>query len=278
VRHLLYHTSGIKAYTSVEGFERTAFLPTTHEEVVKFVAPYPLEFDPGEKWDYSNTGYYLLGVVIEKASGQSYADFLQKRIFTPLQMTSTRVNDEKAVIANRASGYTWRENTLQRADAISMTWPYAAGAIVSTVSDLAKWDAALYTERLLKKSSLDAMWTSGKLNNGTMSGYGFGWFVEEIGGQRALTHGGRIPGFESFMYRFPEERLLVVVLANQDGLTNPTRLAQGVLRHYNPALAPVVYTPIEDKEPQMTAMVKRVFEQAAEGKADATWFTLNRQL
>jgi hypothetical protein len=117
------------------------------------------------------------------------------------------------------------------------------------------------------------MWTSGKLNNGTPSGYGFGWFVEEIGGTRALTHGGRIPGFESFMYRFPEEQLMVVVLANQDGMTNPTRLAQGVLRHYNPALAPVVPTPIADKEPQMTAMVKRVFEQAAEGKADATWFT-----
>jgi CubicO group peptidase (beta-lactamase class C family) len=273
VRHLLTHTSGIKSYTGLPDFQKITVLPTTKEDLVKLMAGHPLEFAPGEKWAYNNTGYFLLGMVIEKASGKSYGDFLQERIFTPLAMTATRVNDEKAIIPNRASGYHWDKGTLRNADAISMTWPYAAGVIVSTVTDLAKWDAALYTDKLLKKSSRDAMWTPVKLNDGKTSDYGFGWSVGKVREHRNISHGGGIPGFSTFLSRFPDDGWTVIVLTNQDNGANPGGIAQGVAGRYVAALAPVVVPPIEDKEPQVTALVKSVYEQAAQGKLDAARFT-----
>ena len=273
VRHLLTHTSGIKSYTGLPDFRKMTVLPTTKEELVRLMAGHPLEFAPGAKWAYNNTGYFLLGLVIEKAGAKPYADFLREHIFTPLGMTSTRVNDESAVIANRASGYSRDKGALRNADAISMTWPYAAGAIVSTVTDLAKWDAALNTERLLKKGSRDAMWTRVKLNDGKESDYGFGWSVGQVRGRRNLSHGGGIPGFSAFLSRFPEDGWTVVVLTNQDNGANPGAIARGVAGRYVAALAPVAAAPIEDKEPQVTALVKSVYEQAARGKVDAARFT-----
>ena len=166
VRQLLTHTSGIKGYTDVPGFEKITLVPASKEEVLKVVATYPLNFPSGDKWDYSNTGYFLLGMIIEKASGKTYAEFLKERIFTPLQMNATQINDLHTIIPNRANGYEWKDGALHNADFISMTWPFAAGAIVSTVNDLAKWDAALYTDRLLKTASLQQMWTPVKLNDG----------------------------------------------------------------------------------------------------------------
>jgi CubicO group peptidase (beta-lactamase class C family) len=237
------------------------------------MAPFPLEFAPGENWSYSNTGYFLLGRVVEKASGTSYAKFLRERVFAPLQMTATSVNDEKAVLPNRASGYSRDGETLRNAAEISMTWPGAAGALVSTVNDLAKWDAALYGDRLLSRASRDAMWTPVKISDDKRAEYGFGWSVSTINGHRNLSHGGGIPGFLSFISRFPDDGWSVVVLTNQDRGGNPGTIAREVIGRYLTALAPPAYKPIDDKEPEVTALVKGVYEQAAQGKLDAALFT-----
>ncbi len=271
VRQLLTHTSGIKGYTNVPGFEKLTLVPASKEEVIKVVAAAPLEFPSGDRWNYSNTGYFLLGMIIEKASGKSYADFLKDCIFTPLQMTSTQVNDLHTIIAHRASGYEWKDNMLRNADFISMTWPFAAGGIVSTVKDLSKWDAALYTNRLLKPDSLSQMWTRVRLNNGTTSDYGFGWFLDKVKGHTHVYHSGGIPGFTSHITRYPDDQLTVIVLTNQMG--NTSRIGEAVAGLYLPAVAPVTYKPVEDKEPLVTAQIRRIMEQSAAGDLDKDLFT-----
>src|SRR5262249_16875826 len=144
IRHLLTHTSGIKSYTSLGDFVKMARTDITKDDIVKKVAAVPMEFKPGEKFNYNNSGFFFLGMILEKVSGKSYGDYLTERIFKPLGMSSTRVNDLGDVIRNRASGYSFRGGALHNCDVISMSWPFAAGVLVSTVHDMAKWDAALY--------------------------------------------------------------------------------------------------------------------------------------
>jgi D-alanyl-D-alanine carboxypeptidase len=140
VRHLLDHTSGIKSFTSLpDVMARLTFLPTSRDEILALVADEPLEFAPGERYAYNNTGYYLLGHIIEQASGQPYGDFLHGRIFAPLGMDATRVNNMDDILPHRASGYVWAENRWWNARPTSMTWAFSAGALVSTVLDLARW-------------------------------------------------------------------------------------------------------------------------------------------
>ena len=270
VRHLLTHTSGIKNFTAVPGFDKITLAPATHDEVIKTVAAYPLEFKSGDKWSYSNTGYYLLGMILEKASGKSYSDLLNDRIFKPLRMSATRINDLHAILRHRAGGYEWQEGALRRADFISMTWPYAAGALVSSVKDLAKWDAALYSDRLVKMTSLQQMWTPVKLNNGSTSPYGFGWSVDKVKGHTYVSHGGGIPGFTSYIARYPDDRLTVIVLCNQ--MVDTGKIAGFVAGLYLPVVAPPTYESIGDKEPGVTAQIKRIVEQAADGIVDSALF------
>src|SRR5439155_8795 len=180
IRHLLTHTSGIKSYTSLPNFFGTIRKDYKPDELVGLVTDLPLDFEPGEKWDYCNTGYYLLGLVIEKVSGKSYGDFLASRLFGPLGMATARLNHQFEIITNRATGYEIRSNALFRSEFVSPTQPFAAGALVGTVLDLAKWDAALYTDKLLPTSDRQEMWTPVKLNNGKTAPYGYGWQVGEI--------------------------------------------------------------------------------------------------
>jgi CubicO group peptidase (beta-lactamase class C family) len=268
VRHLLTHTSGIKSYTGLPNFMSvTARLSTTKDGLIKLMAGYPLEFSPGEKWNYSNTGYFLLGLLIEKASGVSYARFLKERVFAPLGMTSTHLNDLKDIIPHRASGYVWDKGVLGNAPVIDMSWPYAAGALVSTVTDLAKWDAALDTDKLLKKASREAMWTPAKLTNGKTAGYGLGWGVGRTRGRRSLSHGGGIPGFITYKSRFPDDRLTVVVLTNL-APSNPGTIAQGLAGLYNEALLPptLMKAAQTDPDPAMTRNLDAVLGDIAAGK------------
>jgi len=236
VRHLLDHTSGIKSFTGIpDVMARLTFLPTSRDEVLALVAGEPLEFAPGEQYAYNNTGYYLLGHIIEKASGRPYADFLRERIFTPLKMDATCVNDLKDILPNRACGYEWAEDRWRNADHISMTWPFSAGALVSTALDLARWDAALGSESLLPKDVWERMWTPATLTDGTKVGYGFGWGVGDYGGHPTVGHGGGIPGFMSYAERFPEDDLAVIVLTNVVP-ADPAQVARGVAGHYIPGL------------------------------------------
>ena len=268
VRQLLTHTSGIKNYTAVPGFMKVTLAPATREEVIKTVAALPLDFPSGDKWAYSNTGYFLLGMILEKASGKSYAALLDERIFKPLQMTATRINDLHTVVPNRAGGYEWQSGTLQNADFISMSWPFAAGAIISTVNDMVKWDAVLAGGRLLKSSSLKQMWTPVNLNGG--GDYGFGWMVDKVKGHTRTSHSGGIPGFTAHIGRFPDDKLTVIVLCNQS--VDTERIANTVVGLMVPALAAVTAAAIVDREPQVTAQIKTILEQAAEGKLDAGLF------
>lgn len=210
IKHLLTHTSGIPSYTSIPGFfDKSSKLPLSPVEIVKLTQDKPLEFEPGSKFQYDNTAYVLLGVVIEKASGQAYADFLRTRIFTPLGMNDTGYDVSATVLRHRASGYQpGLEGQLVNADYLDMNLPHAAGSLYSTVDDLSKWDRAIVAGKLLKPAS----WTAAFTDYG--HGYGYGWFLNKLGQHRRIQHGGGINGFSAALQRYPDDGLAVVVLGN----------------------------------------------------------------
>jgi D-alanyl-D-alanine carboxypeptidase len=217
IEHLLTHTSGIQSYTDVPGWMTSRIQgPMTVTELVDGFKKEPMQFAPGEKWAYNNSGYVLLGAIVEKASGKTYEAFVRERIFEPLGMTSSCYDHSETIIPKRAPGYTREADQPKNARYLSMTQPYAAGSLASTVDDLARWDASLYTENLLKKASLDRAWTPHVLKNGKPTGYGFGWGVSTLRGRRAISHGGGIFGFSTYAVRLPDERLYVAVLCNSD--------------------------------------------------------------
>ena len=211
IRNLLTHTSGITNYTEFPDFAKTAILPTPTTDMIVRLEKAPLEFAPGEKFAYSNSGYFLLGTVIEKASGKPYADFLQENIFTPLGMKQTGYDDPLRIIMNRAAGYQKQAGKVLNAPYMDMSVPYAAGSLYSTTSDLLIWDQALYTEKLVSKKSLDEMFTPFK------SGYGYGWGIGKRFEHRQISHGGGIYGFATEISRFPDDRVAVIVLSNFQG-------------------------------------------------------------
>ncbi len=264
VRHLLTHTSGIKNYTELPNFFGTLRKDYAPDEFIGLVTERPLGFAPGEKWAYSNTGYYLLGLVIEKASGQSYGEFLAARIFRPLAMETARVNHQFEIIPNRATGYDNRSNQLWRSEFMSPTQPFSAGALVGTVLDLAKWDAALYTEKILPASALGEMWTPVKLNSGKTAPYGYGWQTGEIRGHRYVGHGGDIHGFSSFILRLVQDKLTVIVLANTGA--NPQAIATSVAGCYIPGLTLSTAKAQPDTAPKLSERLKQCLFDMAEKK------------
>jgi CubicO group peptidase (beta-lactamase class C family) len=153
IEHLLTHTSGIRSYTGMPSFWKTMTLDGTVAEMIDTFKDEPLEFDPGSKWRYNNSGYFLLGAIIEKVSGKSYADFVKESIFAPVGMTHTFYGDVEPILPNRAAGYSKQGDAFVNASYISMKKPYAAGSLLSNVDDLALWDASLYTEKLLTADS-----------------------------------------------------------------------------------------------------------------------------
>jgi CubicO group peptidase (beta-lactamase class C family) len=277
VRHLLNHTSGIKSYTSIADNMAKNRLDRSKQEIIGSVRDLPLEFEPGEKFAYNNSGYFLLGLIIEKASGKSYGEFLDERLFKPLRMTATRVNDLKLIIPNRATGYAWLMGQLQNAEHSSMTWPFSAGAIASTVTDLAKWDIALAAGRPVKQAVLDEMWTKTKLNDGKDVDYGFGWSISSYRGHRVIGHGGGISGFTTDIARFVDDKLSVIVLTNLSGPTaNPASLARGVAGFYISDLAAPT-KPIDDPDLKATELFKGVLQATIDGKLDPELFTSEMQ-
>lgn len=217
LRHLLTHTSGIVSYTSVPKFREEPRKDFNGEQVIDFVRDAPLEFEPGAKQKYCNTGYYLLGYVIEKVSGTNYGEFLSAHIFQPLKMETAAFNDRNRIVRNRAAGYSLSKSKLQNADFVSPTQPFAAGALIGSVLDLAKWDAALYTNNLLPARARKEMWTPVKLNNGETFPYGFGWSFGTYQDHPYMAHGGGIQGFSTYITRFTEDKLTVIVLMNFEG-------------------------------------------------------------
>jgi len=269
IRRLLTHTSGTTDYPRDFDFRRDY----TEDELLKRAEAIPLAFQPGEKWSYSNMGYVTLGILIHKVSGKFYGDFLQERVFKPLGMTTARIISEPDIVPNRAAGYRLVKGELKNQDWVSPSLNTTAdGALYLTVYDMAKWDAALYTEKLVKKASLDQLWTKVKLNNGKTADYGFGWSLGEVAGHRLIEHGGAWQGFRSHIARYVDDRLTVVVFVNlAQGRTD--KIAHDVAAIYNPAVAPPPPKPIEDKEPEVTAMVRDFLRRGSEGKLERASFT-----
>ena len=273
VRNLLTHTSGIKEYTDKNFNYLRAY---TEEDLLKMVQAQPFDFAPGDKWSYSNTGYMLLGILIHKVTGKFYGDFLQERIFIPLGMSTTRIISEEDIVPNRAAGYRLVKGIVKNQEWVHPSLNTTAdGALYFTVLDLAKWDAALYTEKLIKRTSLDQMWTPVKLNSGKTYPYGFGWRVTEMNGHRLIEHGGSWQGFTTGISRYVDDRLTVVALTNLDSRhARPEDIIHGVAGIYIQALTPPPPAkPIEDKEPQVTALFRDLLQKMGQGKADAGAFT-----
>jgi CubicO group peptidase (beta-lactamase class C family) len=208
IRHLLTHTSGVTNYTEFPDFAKTTILPTTTAEMVARLKKAPLDFTPGEKFSYSNSGYYLLGTIIEKASGKTYADLLQENILTPLGMTQTGYDDPLRIITHRASGYQKQAGKIINASYMDMSVPYSAGSLYSTTGDLLLWDQALYSTKLVSQKSLDEIFTPFKSN------YGYGWGIGKKFEHRIISHGGGIYGFATEIERFPDDHVTVIVLSN----------------------------------------------------------------
>jgi CubicO group peptidase (beta-lactamase class C family) len=201
-------------------YRRDMMLGQTTEQMVARFRDKPLEFEPGAKYKYNNSGYFLLGVIIENASGVKYDVFLRQEIFEPLGMKDTGYDRFQAVLKRRATGYSrWRAGKLANAAYVNMSQPYAAGALYSTVEDMSRWDQALRRRELISEANYRVMWTPVKSN------YAYGWISNKAGGRRKLSHGGGINGFRSQIDRYPDQKLCVVVLCNEETM-NPRKVAQ----------------------------------------------------
>jgi D-alanyl-D-alanine carboxypeptidase len=272
IRHLLSHTSGIKDFIN----EPTASLhiDVTEDEVLRATAPRPLNFQPGEKYSYSNTNYHVLAMVIRKLTGKSYGEFLKERFFSPLGMNDTRIVSWAELLPNRAAGYAWGGNSLRNGQFIAESiLSYGGGGVVSTAADMANWALAAAEGKLLPKARWEEAWTGVKLNDGTTSGYGLGWGVGVTNGHRNVGHGGaHVTGFTSNLVIYRDDRLAVVVLTNA-GHGNPGRIAQQIAGTYLPTLLPQTPKAIEDKEPKVTALLRDLSGQIHDGKLKAELFT-----
>jgi CubicO group peptidase (beta-lactamase class C family) len=214
IHHLLTHTSGIPNFTSFSDYQATSVLPSFPEKTIQRFKDKPLEFQPGEDWNYSNSGYILLGLIVKEASGMSYQGFLKAHIFDPIGMLDTGYDVPTQVIKKRATGY---DSGNQIARYIDMTIPYAAGALYSTVGDLYTWITALMNGRVVPQAALDSMW----LNSVSMPGtpnlkYGYGLISETNGDRTAFGHNGGINGFVSSLRYFPDDETVIVVLSNME--------------------------------------------------------------
>jgi CubicO group peptidase (beta-lactamase class C family) len=266
VWHLLTHTSGLTDYPDDFDFRRDY----TEAELLTRAQAITPTFKPGDKWQYSNLGYLTLGILIHKVTGKFYGDFLQERIFKPLGMTTTRIISEADIVPNRAGGYHFVKDELKNQNWVSPTLNTTAdGALYFTVLDMAKWDAALYGEGLLNKASLQQMWTAVRLNNNKTTDYGFGWSLGLVNGHHIVEHGGAWQGFTSYIARYVDDKITVIVLDNLAG-ANAGKIARHVAAIYNPELARKA---IEDKEPQVTAFARHLLEKLTQSTAEANLFT-----
>ncbi len=208
IHHLLSHTSGIAKHDKAADYLKTAMLPMTVTQLIDSFKNKPPDFKPSERFDYNNNGYILLGYIIERVSGQSYETFLRENIFAPLKMMNSGYDEHDPIIKYRATGYVREGNNLLNALYIDQSQPYSAGALYSTVEDLFLLDQALYSGKLLSQKSLDTMLTPVGGN------YGYGWFINKQFNRRVLVHPGGLPGFTAILARYPDDKVLIVMLSN----------------------------------------------------------------
>ncbi|WCO00961.1 serine hydrolase [Psychroserpens ponticola] len=216
IHHLLNHTSGIKSYTNMQSFMKHARTDMTPVELIDLFKNEPMEFDPGTQYNYNNSGYILLGHIIEVVTGESYANFVKTNIFDKLGMTNSYYGSMTQLIPNRARGYSETDSGFQNANYLSMTIPYAAGSIMSTTEDLLKWQNAISANTLISKSFLDKAINGSKLNNGEDIPYGYGWVKGNVKGSITYEHSGGIFGYSTNGIFLPEENIYIIGLTNCD--------------------------------------------------------------
>src|SRR4030095_2260706 len=212
IHHLLSHTSGLAKHDKAGDYLKTAMMPMPLPQLIDSFKNKPADFKPGERFDYNNNGYILLGYVIEKVSGQSYEAFLREKIFTPLKMADTGYDDHDPVIKNRAAGYRKEDGKLLNAAYTDPSQPFSAGALYSTTGDLLLLDQALYDGKFLSPKSIDTLFTP------VLGNYGYGWFMMKQSNRPAILHPGGVPGFSAMITRFPESKVLIVLLSNMDNM------------------------------------------------------------
>lgn len=267
--NLLTHTSGLGDYPPDIDLRRDY----TEDEFFASFKKAPLDFAPGTNWNYSNVGYVTLGILIRKVTGKYYGDFLQERIFKPLGMTTARIISEEDIIPNRASGYRLVNGELKNQEWVSpSTNSTADGSLYFSILDLAKWDAALYTDTPLTQASRNKIWTPARLNDGTTKGYGFGWHILDLHGHRLVVHGGAWQGFKTHILRFVDSKLTIMFLTNS-WETRDFKLARALAASFYPLFALPELKVIPDTDPKATSLVRRVLMQFNMGKIDEQLFT-----
>ena len=261
IRHLLTHTSGL--VREAPGFDPLKI--QRDADVIKTAYTLPLRFQPGEKWEYCNVGYFILAEIIRKTSGKPWEDFLKDQVFSPLGMNATRTTTVAEIIPNRANSYFLRNDKLQNSD----NWPAVrpSGAFLSTILDLAKWEAALHTDQILKQSDRKQMWTQVTLNGGKKHPYGFGWDLDDVGGVSTINHGGTLTGFRAQFTRFPEQGLTIIVLTNLAS-ANVDRITTGVAGLFIPELRLSTLQPQPAPDSAMSALFQTLLSDYSQGKKE----------
>lgn len=218
LRQLLEHTSGIRDMTAIPPLMANRALDVTREQVFSWISRAPFDFEPGNQYRYSNSGYWLLGAVIEKLAGEPYETAIEKMLLEPLCLHATRYDVPAEIVPNRATGYVRKDGRFLNAEPNSPTRPYASGALISSVLDLAAWQRALFGGKVLSPESLRLMTTPGRLNDGKATPYGLGLALPKFRGHRKIAHPGSIVGFSSFVAFYPDEQIAIAVVTNTMGV------------------------------------------------------------
>jgi len=226
IHHLLTHTSGIKSYTSMKKLNNISKKDLTPLELIDFFKNEPIDFVPGEEYKYNNSGYVILGYIIEKLTGQSYANFVEEQIFEKLGMKASQYSSYNEVIKNRASGYHNQDGYINNRK-ISFTLTYSAGSLMSNTNDMFKWQEAIKNNLLISKETTEKVFTNYSLNNGGLINYGYGWQIKAINNIRSFEHSGFIFGFKSMGVYLPDSDIYVIGLNNCD-CNSPTKITRKI--------------------------------------------------
>ncbi|OUL18228.1 serine hydrolase [Nostoc sp. 106C] len=248
IKQILSHQSGIPNYTHAPNYWEITRLDLSKSEILALVTDLPLKFPPGEFSAYDNTGYYLLGLMLEKLTKKSYGDFLRQRIFEPLGMNATVMNHPRDIVLHRAAGYRFLESKLVNKPYYSPSVTYSAGGQLSSIEDMVKWEQELYSATLLKQATLDLMWTPHPPNRGDdweklRYVAGLGWWILNYSDRRVVSHNGSILGFASNITRFIDDKITVIVLCNLDQVSRPDAIAKEIAGYYCPELAKISLQP-----------------------------------
>jgi CubicO group peptidase (beta-lactamase class C family) len=263
IRQLLTHTSGMTDYPDDFDFRRDY----TEEELLEKAKTVPLAFAPGEKWQYSNLGFVTLGIIISKVTGKFYGDFLHERIFKPLGMSTARIISEADIVPNRAAGYRLVKGEVKNQNWVAPSMNTTAdGPLYLSALDMIKWDDGLRSGKILKKGSLDAMWTPVTLNSGERHPYGFGWAVRTVNGHRVVEHGGAWQGFKAHIARFLDDGLTVILFANL-AQADQQKIVKGVASIVDPDLKS---RPISDHLPAFSSRIKDLLSALIEKTVDSS--------